>query len=74
MTGIWTLKFLSAAFEKWNLKGLFFVGTFEKFVWGVKIWLASLKKTSESPDSSLGWWAVDRKKERPCAGPLFCSL
>ena len=30
MTGIWTLKFLSAAFEKWNLKGLFFVGTFEE--------------------------------------------
>ena len=30
MTGIWTLKLLSALFEKWNLKSLFFIGMFEK--------------------------------------------
>ena len=32
MTGIWTLKFLSAPFEQWKSNGSFFVSIFEKFV------------------------------------------
>ena len=32
MTGIWTLKFLSAPFEQWQSKGSFFVSIFEKFL------------------------------------------
>ena len=41
MTGIWTHKLLSALFEKWNLKSLFFIGMFEKnlssLVGGIKM-------------------------------------
>ena len=44
MIGIRTLKFLSALFKKWNLKGSFFLNIFDKFVRSVQIFLASLKK------------------------------
>ena len=49
MTGIWTLKFFSTPFEKWNPKGSFFVDTIRKFVWRVQILLASLKKNPTLP-------------------------
>ena len=47
--GIQTLKFLSAPFNKWNLKGSFFLSTFDKFVWRVQIFAASLKKNNLNP-------------------------
>ena len=47
MTGIRTLNLLLVPLEKWNPKGLFFVGTFEKKIQRVQILSASLKKKSE---------------------------
>ena len=49
MTGIRTLKFLSTPFEKWNPKGPFSVGTFEKFGRRHQVLLASLKEKSKHP-------------------------
>lgn len=46
MTGIWTLKFFSAAFEKWILKSSFFDGTIGKFVWN---FVGFFKEKSNSP-------------------------
>lgn len=46
MTGIWTLKFFSATFEKWILKSSFFAGTIGKFVWN---FVGFFKEKSNSP-------------------------
>lgn len=49
MTGIRTLKFVSASFEKRNPKGSFVVGTFKKVVRNVQILSAVLKKNILTP-------------------------
>ena len=46
MTGIWTLKFFSAAFEKWILKSSFLMAPLENLS---EILLASLKKNPTLP-------------------------
>lgn len=64
ITGIPTLKFLPAPFGKRNPEGLFFVGTFEKFV-GSNFYRPLGRKKSEPPCSKTRnpyWGVVEDKK------------
>lgn len=65
MTGIRTLKFLSAPVEKWNPKGSLFVGNFEKICLKGQNFVGFFEQKNQTPLfenlSSLG-----EGVERPC--------